>query len=168
MALAGTLTVTGPTFDGATRYYHLSWTATQNIAKNTSTVTWTISCSGYSPNNWSYLAERRGYATLAGQVIWNKSDRVNRQPGTIATGTITIPHDANGNASFSTYLEVSIYDADWIYSGTATYTLDRIFRGVVHIDSGTALVEYACYIDNGTSFGMYQPYIDNGTSWEMY
>lgn len=168
MALSGTLTVTGPTFDGATRYYHLSWTATQNISNNTSTVTWTISCSGYSPNNWSYLAERKGYATIAGQVIWNKTDRVNRQPGTIATGTITIQHDANGNASFSTYLEVSIYDADWIYSGTATYTLNRIYRGVVYISDGSSFSEYSCYIYNGSSWDMYQPYIYDGSQWVMY
>ena len=163
MALSGTLTV--QTY--LTRVYKVSWSATQNISTNKSTISYTIYTEGVGAD-WTRLAERTGVCKIAGQTVWNKTERVMRGEEVIKTGTVTVQHDANGNASFSISLTVSVYDADFLYTGSATYTLDRIFRGIVHIDSGTALVEHACYIDNGTSFDMYQPYIDNGTSWEMY
>lgn len=161
MALSGTLTVNG--YDG--RNYYFSWAATQNISANSSTISWTISCAG-GGSDW--YAERTGICQAAGKTLWNKTERVQRYAGTITSGSFTIQHNSNGNASFNASMTVSIYDADFLYSNSTTFTLDRIFRGIVHIDSGTALVEHACYIDNGTSFDMYQPYIDNGTSWEMY
>ena len=161
MALSGTLTVNG--YDG--RNYFFKWTATQNISSNSSTINWTISCSG-GGSDW--YAERTGICQAAGKTLWNKTERVQRYAGTITSGSFTVQHDANGNASFNASMTVSIYDADFLYSNQAWFTLDRIYRGVAYISSGTSFSEYATYIYNGSSWDMYQPYVYTGSGWEMY
>lgn len=167
MALSGRLTVMGPTISGGRRDYYIDWTATQNVSTNASTINWTLGCSG-TGTDWTGLAERTGIATIAGKTVWNKSERILRQPGTITSGSLVVKHDANGNASFSASMTVSIYDADWLYSNSATFTLDRIYRGIVYIYDGTSFKEHACYIYNGSTWDMYQPYIYTGSGWEMY
>lgn len=163
MALSGTLTV--QTY--LTRVYKVSWSATQDISTNKSTISYTIYTEGVG-SDWTRLAERTGVCKIAGQTVWNKTERVMRGEEVIKTGTVTVQHDANGNASFSISLTVSVYDAEWLYTGSATYTLDRIYRGVVYIYDGTSFKEHACYIYNGSSWDMYQPYIYTGSGWEMY
>lgn len=161
MALSGTLIVNG--YDG--RNYYLDWVSTPNISANSSTITWAIRCAG-GGSDW--YAERTGICTIAGRTVWNKTERVERSAGTITSGSFVLQHDANGNASFSASMTVSIFDASWLYSNSATFTLDRIYRGIVYISDGSSFSEYSCYIYNGSSWDMYQPYIYTGSGWEMY
>lgn len=161
MALSGTLTVNG--YDG--RNYYMTWTATQNVSTNSSTINWEISCAG-GGSDW--YAERTGKCTIAGQTVWNKTERVQRYAGTIKTGSLTIQHNANGNASFTASMTVSIYDADFLYTNSATFTLDRIYRGVAYVYDGTSFKEHSCYIYTNGAWAMYQPYIYTNGSWQMY
>ena len=171
MALSGSLTVYGyapPAPHGGQRNYVLSWTATQNISSNTSTVSWSIQAVG-SGTDWTRMKEWRGSAVMAGKTIWNSTAEVMREEDTIvASGTLTIQHDANGNASFSASMSVAIYDSSWVYTNSATFTLDRIYRGVVYVHDGTSFKEHSCYIYTNGSWQMYQPYIYTNGSWQMY
>lgn len=166
MALAGELQVN--TY--MPRVYHVGWTATQNITTNTSTIHYSIYTVGYvpgePPDGWVRLAEREAACTIAGQTVWQKTERVQRGEETIKTGTITVQHNSNGNASFTISLSVSVLGV--LYSGQATFSLNRIFRGIVYIHDGTSFKEHACYIYNGSSWDMYQPYIYDGSQWVMY
>ena len=77
MALSDSVSTNG--YEG--RYYTVSWSASQSVANNTSTISWTLSCAGGSS---SWYAERTLVVTVAGKTVVNKADRVTRYAGNIA------------------------------------------------------------------------------------
>lgn len=121
MALSGTLKTSS--YSG--RYYQLSWSATQNIAKNTSTISWTLSAVGGSS---SYFAERTLKLIIAGETVFTKTDRVMRGVGKITSGTKTISHNANGSRSFKASISAAVYVTDVNCTGSETFTLNTIPR----------------------------------------
>ena len=121
MATSGALNTSS--YDG--RYYRLEWSASQSIANNTSTISWTLKSVG---GNDSWYAERTLQVVIAGTTVVNKTDRVQRYAGTIASGTKVISHDANGNASFSASIQAAVYYSSVNCTGSDTFTLDTIPR----------------------------------------
>lgn len=121
MALSGSIS----TNDYSGRYYQFSWTATQSAATNTSTVTWTIKALGGS-SNW--YAERTLKAVINGTYVVNKTDRVERWSGTVATGTISIPHNTDGSKSFDMSIRVACYRTSVNLSASGSFTLNDIPR----------------------------------------
>ena len=125
MALSGSISTNGASGEGEGRYYTLSWTATQSIANNTSTISWTLSTAGgYS----SWMTERTVYVDIDGERVFSKTEAVDRYRGTIATGTKTISHNSDGTRSFSVSLAAAIYYASIVCTGSQTFTLDTIAR----------------------------------------
>lgn len=125
MALSGSVSTNGCRGEGEGRYYTLSWSATQSIANNTSTISWTLSTAGgYS----SWMTERTVYVDIDGDRVFSKTDAVDRYRGTIATGTKTISHNSDGTRSFSVSLGAAIYYATIECTGSQTFTLDTIAR----------------------------------------
>lgn len=125
MALSGSVSTNGCRGEGEGRYYTLSWSATQSIANNTSTISWTLSTAGgYS----SWMTERTVYVDIDGDRVFSKTDAVDRYRGTIATGTKTISHNSDGTRSFSVSLGAAIYYATVECTGSQTFTLDTIAR----------------------------------------
>lgn len=122
MALSGSVSTNTGT-DG--RYYKLSWTATQSVPNNTSTISYTLTANG-AGSEW--IAERKLYATIDGTYIFNSSDRVNRYAGTIKTGTITLNHNSEGAKSFTITLGAAVYYSNVNCTGSNTFTLDTIPR----------------------------------------
>lgn len=122
MALSGSLKTSGG-YEG--RNYTLSWTASQSIANNTSTISWSLSCSGGSA---SWYAERTLYVAIAGTVVVNKTDRVQRYSGKIASGTITLNHANDGTKSFSAEIKAAVYYSTVNATASNTFTLDTIPR----------------------------------------
>lgn len=120
MALKGTLTTNK--YDGA-RYYKLSWTATQDIASNTSTIKWTLSAES---SGW--WAERTLKLTIAGKEVYSKTERVERWDGTIKSGSLTVTHDSKGEKTFSIKLEAAVYGSSVNLKGSGEFTLDPIPR----------------------------------------
>lgn len=120
MALSGSFN-TG-SYDG--RYYTLSWSATQSIANNQSTISWSISCAGGS----GWYAERTLTATLAGVTLVNKTDRVQRYAGTIASGSFNVNHNSVGAASISGSMSVAVYYSSVNCTGSGSWNLDTIPR----------------------------------------
>ena len=125
MALSGSISTNGAPGEGEGRYYTLSWTATQSIANNTSTISWTLSTAGgYS----SWITERTVYVDIDGERVFSKTNAVDRYRGTIATGTKTISHNSDGTRSFSVSLAAAIYYSSIGCTGSQTFTLDTIAR----------------------------------------
>lgn len=110
------------------RYYTLSWWAAQSISGNYSNINWTLIANGATG---SWLAERTLIVDIAGTKVVNKSDRVERYDGTIATGTLKLNHDAAGKKSFSVSVQAAVYGASVNCTGSNTFTLDTIQRGAV-------------------------------------
>lgn len=120
MALSGSFNTNG--YDG--RYYTLSWSASQSIAGNYSTISWSISCAGGS----GWYAERTLYAKLAGQVLVNKTDRVQRYAGTVASGSFNVSHDSVGAKSISGSMRVAVYYSSVNCTGSGSWSLNTIPR----------------------------------------
>lgn len=121
MALSGTLT-TNAVQEG--RYYTLSWTASQSIDNNQSTISWTLSCAG----GVAWYAERTLTVVIAGETVYSKSARVERYAGTIASGTKVISHDSAGAASFSASIQAAVYGSSINCTASGSFTLDTIPR----------------------------------------
>lgn len=135
MALSGSVSTNGCSGEGEGRYYTLSWTATQSIANNTSTISWTLSTAGGTS---SWMTERTVYVDLAGERVFSKTAAVDRYRGTIATGTKTISHNSDGTRSFSVSLGAAIYYSTIECTGSQTFTLDTIARAsTLSVSDGT-------------------------------
>ena len=149
MALSGSISTNGASGEGEGRYYTLSWTATQSIANNTSTISWTLSTAGgYS----SWMTERTVYVDIDGERVFSKTEAVDRYRGTIATGTKTISHNSDGTRSFSVSLAAAIYYASIVCTGSQTFTLDTIARAsTLSVSDGTLGVKTTLTADRKSS-----------------
>lgn len=131
MALSGSLNTTA--YNG--RYYQVSWTATQSISKNQSTISWTLKSIGGSA---SWYAERDLKVVLGGSTVYSKTARVERYAETIATGTKNITHDSNGAAKFTISIEAAVYGTSINCTGSKEFTLDTIPRkSTLSVANGT-------------------------------
>ena len=135
MALSGSVSTNGCPGEGEGRYYTLSWSATQSISNNTSTISWTLSTDGgYS----SWMTERTVYVDIDGERVFSKTEAVDRYRGTIATGTKSISHNSDGTRSFSVSLGAAIYYSSVECTGSQTFTLDTIARAsTLSVSDGT-------------------------------
>lgn len=146
MALSGTVKTNT---DSNGRYYQLTWSATQSIANNTSTISWTLSAQGYS-GGW--VAERTLYVTIDGATVYSKSDRVERKVGTIKTGTKTITHNSNGSRSFTITLGAAVYGTSVNCKGSGTFSLNTIARAsTLNVSNGTLGVSQTITADRKSS-----------------
>lgn len=129
MAKSGTLNSSD--YDG--RYLQFSWTATQSITDNTSTISWTLKGAGTGSANWYHA--RNIKVTIDGSTVYyqgegSASNYVKLYDGTVvASGTKTIAHKANdGSRTFAVTIEAGIYVWAVNCTGSTTFTLDTIPR----------------------------------------
>lgn len=149
MALSGSVSTNGCPGEGEGRYYTLSWSATQSISNNTSTISWTLSTDGgYS----SWMTERTVYVDIDGERVFSKTNAVDRYRGTIATGTKAISHNSDGTRSFSVSLGAAIYYSSVECTGSQTFTLDTIARAsTLSVSDGTLGTETTLTADRKSS-----------------
>ena len=125
MALSGSLN--SSKYD--VRYIKLSWTATQNISKNESTISWTLKGAGGDEYSW-YMAG--GFkVVINGVTLYSKDTdyRIKLFNGTtVASGTTTIQHNSDGTKTFSASIQAGIYKYAVNCKGSDTFTLDTIPR----------------------------------------
>lgn len=131
MALSGSVNTSS--YDG--RYYRLSWSATQSVEDNKSTVSWTLEALGGSS---SWYAERTLTVTIAGTSVYSKSARVERYKGTVASGSITVAHNSAGEASFSVSIQAAVYTSSVNCTGSGSFTLDTIPRATTPVLSASS------------------------------
>lgn len=120
MALSGNLKTNA--YDG--RYYTLTWSATQSIPNNQSTITWEVSCAG----GVGWYAERTLKVVLGGKTLINKTDRVERNAGKVASGSFKLTHSATGALSISGSMEVAVYTSAVNCKASGSWALNNIPR----------------------------------------
>lgn len=122
MALSGSFNTSG--YDG--RHWHFSWTATQNVGSNTSTISYKVEAAGGNAG-WYMCGPCK--VVVAGKTVYNNTGRWKQYKGTLHSGTITVRHNNNGTASFSASISSAIYYyADGTGNGSKTWSLNTIPR----------------------------------------
>lgn len=125
MALSGTVNSSG--YEG--RYIQLTWSATQSVANNTSTIKWSLKGAGTGQAGW-YMAG--GFkVVIAGDTVYSKSTdyRIKLYNGTkVASGSKTISHNSDGSKSFSISIQAGIYTYAVNCTGSQSFTLNTIPR----------------------------------------
>lgn len=148
MALSGSVTTNAVYRAEDNNYtsFKFSWTATQSIANNTSTVSWKVECictnvnRGRSINSGSYVTVNgTNYTISSGSTIYYNGD-------TVKTGTTTITHNADGSKTFNVYVNISLgYANSNSNTASTSFTLDVIAR------ASTVTLNKASMVINGTN-----------------
>lgn len=126
MALSGSLTTNA--YAGV-RSLTLTWSATQNIAGNQSTVNWTLAGSGSTANYNPYYYSGPFRVTINGSQAYYSTARIQLRSGTVvASGSTTIPHNADGTKTFSIRVEGAIYATSINCTAEQSFTLNQIPR----------------------------------------
>ena len=107
------------------RYLQFSWKETnQNVANNTTTIQWTLKGAGggstwYNAGNFKVV--------IAGETVYSSADRIQLSNGTtVASGTYTFKHNADGTKTFAASAEAGIYTVAVNCKGSGNFTLDTI------------------------------------------
>lgn len=129
-----------------TRYLRFSWTATQNIVANTSTVSWTLKGAG---GDTMYYMSGPITLTIEGSTVYNSAARFRLYSGdTIASGTTTFTHLENGTKQFSVSIRAAIFTNAVNCTANGTFTLDMIARA-----SQPSCITYPEHTQNVGKFG---------------
>lgn len=111
-------------YDG--RHVQFSWNvASQSVANNNTTINWSISAVGGS-SSW-YRSNPTG-VYINGNCVYYNGTRVQQYKGTIASGSYTIAHNSEGNASFNASVSSAIYSASVNCNGSGSWGLPQIAR----------------------------------------
>lgn len=155
--------------------FTLKLTLTENSVSdtaNTSSITYKLVLTS---GGWWFSDHAHGHKiTLGGKVVSevtyaagkNQVSLDTNSSLTIASGTIVVTHDADGDKNLSASFSFYTAYTDTL-SGSGAMALTHINRGLVYIDNGSKLVAAQVYIDNGSEWKLAIPYIDNGTTWKL-
>lgn len=108
------------------RFLTLSWTATQDVANNQTTVKWTLKGAGsasgfYKAGNFKVV--------IAGETVYTSATRIDLYNGTtVASGSKVIKHNNDGAKSFTASAEAGIYTVAVNCSGSGSWELKSIPR----------------------------------------
>ena len=143
MALSGSVKTS--TFDG--RGMQLTWTATQSVANNQSTIKWTL-----KPFGGTYQWYSTGDLTVKidGKTVYSYSgDRISMYLTWSTSGTVTLNHASDGSKSFTVSVAASVYN--WVVNctGSGTFTLDKIARTPSAPTSVSITAGYGNYVGLG-------------------
>lgn len=110
---------------------NVSWTATQNIADNTSTIKWTVKSNGTMSSGY-YVKCYKVIVKINGTKVLNTTSEFNMKGDGAykKTGTITISHGADGKKTVAMSAQANIYYAGdgKARTGSDSYDLKTINR----------------------------------------
>ena len=133
MALSGSLTTNAY---GGVRSLTLTWSATQSIEGNTSTINWTLSGSGSTANYNPYYMTGPTKVLIDGAQVHYSTSRIQLRSGTVvASGSHTVTHNQEGNKSISIRVEGAIYTTSVNCTAEQTFQLDTIPRRATMLDA---------------------------------
>lgn len=116
---------------------NLSWTGTQDIATNTTTINWTLKSNGTMSSGYSVYGGPIT-VTIGGKTVLSQTSRI-KVYGSGAynkSGTVIINHDEDGTKSVTMSVKAALYSSSVNCTGSYTYTLDAITRYAL-LSSGT-------------------------------
>lgn len=115
------------------RYLTFSWSEkSQNIAANTTTITWTLKGAGTGESGYYHC--RNAKVVINGETVYyqgagTSSNYIKLWDGTqVASGTYTFTHKTDGTQTFTASAEAGIYVWAVNCTGSKTFTLDTIPR----------------------------------------
>lgn len=136
MALSGSCS-TGTWYgDSASGRLVFNWSATQDQAKNQSTISWNIKGSVSS----GYIVYSELSVKINGSSVYyrSSSNHTNTYNGTqLASGTKTLTHNADGTCSFSVEIGAGIYNWTINKTGSGTFTLNPHTVYSLSVSAGT-------------------------------
>lgn len=107
----------------------LSWTASQSIVNNQTTINWTLKSNGTMSSGYSVQA---GPVTvkIGGTTVLNTTSRFSMYGGGgySKSGTIKVTHNEDGSKSVSMSVRAAIYSASVNCTGSKTFSLNKITR----------------------------------------
>lgn len=108
---------------------NLSWTGTQNIVNNTTTIKWTLKSNGTMSSGY-YVQAGPVTVTINGTKVLNTTSRFNMKGDGAykKSGTITVSHGEDGSKTVSMSVKAAIYSASVNCTASKSYTLDKINR----------------------------------------
>ena len=111
--------------DGDYKYLTFSWTATQSVEKNESTINWTLKGVG----NSGYLMSGPFTVIIDGATVYSSSTRIELRNGTlVASGSKKLSHSDAGAKSFSASVSAAIYTYAVSSTGSGSWDLKDIPR----------------------------------------
>lgn len=127
----------------------VTWSVeSQSIENNTTTIAWTLS--GYRTDGATGYITCGGFKVIInGKTVLAKSRdyRIDVYNGdVVASGTLTIAHEADGTKTFDAYAEAGIYYSAINCSGTGTFTLDSIPRASEITSAGAVTLGNSCSV----------------------
>lgn len=107
----------------------LSWTASQSIVNNTTTISWTLKSNGTMSSGY-YVQAGPVTVKIAGTTVLNTTSRFSMHGGGgySKSGTITVPHNEDGTKSVSMSVRAAIYSTSVNCTGSKTFALNNITR----------------------------------------
>lgn len=107
----------------------LSWTASQSIVNNTTTISWTLKSNGTMSSGY-YVQAGPVTVKIAGTTVLNTTSRFSMYGGGgySKSGTITVPHNEDGSKSVAMSVRAAIYSASVNCTGSKTFALNNITR----------------------------------------
>lgn len=110
------------------RSLRFSWNAkSQSIANNQTTINWTLK--GAGSYTYGYVTCGNFKVVINGSTVYSSSTRVDVYSGdTVASGTATITHTADGTKTFSASAQAGIYYVAVSATGSGSWTLPAIAR----------------------------------------
>lgn len=132
----------------SSRSITFNWSlASQSIENNTSTINWSFVGSG-SATSW--YNTRNGYVNIDGARRWTQTSDVQLRNGTtMASGTLTITHNADGKRSFSADGGATIFNYGTYQTGSGSWELPQIPRAATlttapnFTDEGNPTITYS-------------------------
>lgn len=132
MALSGSFNTTKySTSSHGTLGLNVSWTATQNIANNTSTIKWTVKSNGTMSSGY-YVKCYKVVVKINGTNVINTTSEFDMKGGGAykKTGSIVVAHNADGNKTVAMFAQANIYWASdgRAQTGSSSFALNKINR----------------------------------------
>lgn len=111
----------------AGRYLTFAWSIkSQDVATNKTVISWSLKGAG-GDSTWYKSGNFK--VVIAGVTVYSSATRIELHNGTtVASGTHTLVHNADGSKSFTASAEAGIYTTAVNCTGSGSFTLDTIPR----------------------------------------
>ena len=132
MALSGSITTNKY---NSTVGLKLSWSASQNINDNSSTISWTLKSVGGSSGSWWYSGPIT--VKIAGKTVLSVTSRFKLYgDGSYSkSGSLKVTHNEDGTKSIAMSVRAAIYTSSVNCTASKTFTLNKIDRYALLTDA---------------------------------
>lgn len=109
------------------RYLQLTWSATQDVAENTSTISWTLKGAGTSTEGVEYYDSGPFTVVMDGETVFASETRIPLYNGTqVASGKKVLQHNTDGTKTFDVGIVAGIHASAVNCAGSAVCALTPI------------------------------------------